>query len=816
LKKVKGISATGSEEMATAVEIVSKDLELSPRVQRGLKLAQEGRFQKKQLWEGGLFSTVLDEETARLPLVKRKALAVKKVLSEMPVKVMEHELVVGFPPQKLLMAGGAFPEYATQDEKEAARKMYCGTASIFAHFTPSYARYLRLGLVGLHRIAEDKLDEVRRKGTEPEKEAWYESVIISLDGLKILIQRYRDTASELADSETDRTRKGELQELAGISQNLMNGPPKTFREALQAFHFAYIAFCSTMNMPPLGRFDQYLWPYLKRDLESGAITLDKAQDLIDDSFLRFNELLQTYNLLDDSPYAAVAGEGLTEARATSIGSWSSFMGGKTSQERVFEGVGTYTLPNRMDVWGGVYSLWMANMALAGLTPEGEDGTNPLTYLCINAKYRLKMPQPNLYVRFHDGSPPELYERVADCIRAGLSGPSIYCDEVIVPSQEKAGIPLEHARDYTCDGCWEVHVQGRTQFKYSLHSAPEWLDRVLCPERWWDEPENLPLYVEAMDPYRDSKPPDPYRLSSFNEVMESFREQLDLGIKGFIEVADSMWDGRLSSIAPLPLFSAFTEGPLESGKDITQGGIQYVVHAPFLTGLSHAADSLAAIKKLCFEEKVIEWRELLDAVRNNWEGKEPLRQLVRTRAPAYGTDVDYVDDIAREIVECYVESLRKHGSKAKSKTRFHGCVGTFEWYIGMGSVVGATPDGRLAGEPFGANAGPSMGRGVTGPTAVMNSFLKLPLIDLPTGSCLDVAMSPRSDLLVEPFIKSFIERRGSVLNISVNDVEQLRAAMKEPDKYRDLKIRVGGWEAFFVDLPPEMQKWQVQKFEQYGT
>jgi len=803
--------------MVTSIGIIDKGLELSSRVQQGLKLAQEGRFQKLDMWDAGLFGTVLDEETIKLPLVKRKALAIKKILSEIPVKILDHELIVGCPPKRLLMTGSvAFPKYATPGEREAARKKFCGTLSVFAHFTPSYTKFLKPGLNGLRKITEDKLDETRRKGNEPEKETWYQSVLISLEGVKILIERYKDLAAELANNETDQKRKGELDEIASISQNLLNAPPKTFHEALQAFYYIYIALSSTLNLVPLGRFDQYLWPFLKQDLESGAITLNEAQELIDDVFLRFNELLQTYDLLDDGPYSSRAGEGLTEARANSIGSWSSFMGGKTSQDRVFEGVGTYTLPNRMDVWGGVYSLWMANMALAGLTPEGEDGTNPLTYLCINAKYRLKMPQPNLYVRFHDKSPPELYERVAECINTGLSGPSIYNDEVIVPAQEKAGIPPEHARDYTCDGCWEVHIQGRTQFKYSLHSAPEWLDRVLCPERWWNEPENLPLYIESMDPYRDSKPPDPYGYTSFNEVMESFKEQLDLGIKGFIEVADTMWDGRLYDIAPLPLLSSVTEGPLESGKDITQGGIQYVFHAPFLTGLSHAADSLAAIKKLCFEEKQVKWSELLDSVRNNWEGKEPLRQLVRTRAPAYGTDVDYVDDIAREIVECYIESIRKHSANTKSKTMFRACVGTFEWYIGMGSVVGATPDGRLAGEPFGANAGPSMGRGVTGPTAAMNSFLKLPHIDLPTGSCLDVGMSPRSKLLVEPYIRSFIEGRGSVLNISVNNAEELRAAMKEPEKHRDLKIRIGGWEAFFVDLPPEMQKWQIQKFEQYGA
>jgi len=800
---------------ATEVEIVSKELALSPRIQRGLALVQDNRFRKKQIWDSELFGSVLDQETIRLSVVKRKALAIKKVLSEMPVRIMNHELVVGLPPQSLMVSPKAFPEYATAEEREVARESFCGIGSIFAHFTPSYSRFFKLGLSGLKEKAEEKLHEVRLEGTKAEKVDWYESVTISLDGLEILIKRYRDLASSLAVEEGNPVRQAELREIAKISNNLLEGPPNSFREALQAFYYLYIAFCSTRNLLPLGRFDQYLWPYLNQDIEEGGISMDEAQELIDDTFLRFNELLQTYNLIDDSPYAAPAGEGLTEARATSIGAWGVFMGGKTSQERVFEGSGVYTLPNKMDVWGGIHSFWMATLTLAGLTPEGEDGTNPLTYLCINAKYRLRMPQPALYVRFHDTSPPALYERVADCIRTGDSGPSIYNDEIVVPSQVKAGIPVEQGRDYTSDGCWEVHIQGRTQFKYALLSAPEWLDRVLCPERWWNEPDNLPLYLAAMDPYRESKPPDPYGFSSFNEVMGSFKEQLDLGVKGFIAVADSMWDGRLYDIAPLPLLSAFTEGPLETGRDITQGGIQYVFHSPFLTGLSHAADSLAAIKKLCFEEQAISWPDLLNTVRNNWEGMESLRKLVQTRAPAYGTDDDYVDDIAREIVECYADSIEKHGSQAKSGTSFRGCVGTFEWYIGMGSVVGATPDGRLAGEPFGANAGPSMGRGVTGPTAALNSYLKLPHVDLPTGSCLDVAMDPRSNLLVESYIESFVEGRGCVLNISINDIEQLRAAMKEPENYRDLKVRVGGWEAYFVDLPPEMQKWQIRKLEQYG-
>ncbi|MEE8374191.1 MAG: pyruvate formate lyase family protein [Dehalococcoidia bacterium] len=791
--------------MVTQVKTASKHLELSPRVQRGLRLAQEGRFQKKPTWQEGLFGTVLDAETVELPLVKRKALAIQKVLSEMPVKIMDHELVVGLPPQNSAGRGTVFPEYATREEREAARKNLTGTRSVFAHFTPSYPKYLRLGLAGLRRMAADGLDEVRRNGAGPEKEAWYESVIISLDGLGTLVRRYAELASELADGETDETRQGELREIARVSQHLLQQAPQSFHEAIQAVWFAHIAFHSTLNLLPLGRFDQNLWPYLKRDLEAGAITIDQAQDLIDDLWLRFNDRLQTYDVVKDDSQAAGRGrpgEGLTEAKANSIGAWSCFLGGTTGQDR-FIGASEYT-------------MWMSTMALAGLTPEGQDGTNPLTYLCINATYRLKMPQPTLYVRFHDGSPPELYQWVADCIGAGLSQPSIYNDEVIVPALEKAGIPAEHARDYTSDGCWEVHVQGRTQFKYAMISALEVLDRVLCPDRWQELKTEVPLYIEAMDPYRDSKTPDPYRFGSFDEVMASFKEHLDLYIKGFVEVADSMWDGRHYDIAPLPLLSAFTEGPLESGKDITQGGIQYVFHTPFLAGLSHVADSLAVVKKLCFEENVVGWPELLEAVRDNWEGKEPLRQLVRTRTPAYGNDLDYVDDIAKEIVEYYVDSLNRHSTRATSQTRFHPGVGVFEFYILLGQLAPASPDGRLSGEPIGSHAGPSMGRGVTGQTSAINSFLKLPLIDLPTGCAVDLATDTRSNQLLVPLIKSFVEERGTVLNISVNDVETLRAALKEPEKYRDLKVRVGGWEAFFVDLPPEFQQWQINKCEQYGT
>jgi formate C-acetyltransferase len=257
--------------------------------------------------------------------------------------------------------------------------------------------------------------------------------------------------------------------------------------------------------------------------------------------------------------------------------------------------------------------------------------------------------------------------------------------------------------------------------------------------------------------------------------------------------------------------------LDSGKDITQGGITYYIHMTEMAGLSHAADSLAVIKKLCFEEKTVPLKELLDAIKNNWEGKDYLRQLVRTRAPAYGNDIDYVDDIASELVKFYAESVRKHSAKAPNNVKYTAALATFEQYTDLGRVVGATPDGRLAGQPLSSNGSPSIGRVENGQTAAVNSYAKLPLAELPGTSMLDLNVGARADLLqqLESFIKTFVNLRGNGVNIAVNDCEKLRAAQKEPEKYRDLKVRVGGYEAYFTDLPPNHQQMQIVRCEQYG-
>jgi pyruvate-formate lyase len=781
------------------MDIITQNIKLSSRVQKGLREKIDGRFNARDPWVEEL--SVLTEETLKLPLIIRKSLAIGEVLNHMPIKIEDHELIIGFVIQNSVGNLSPFPEYATPKEKEAAAEKYTSTLSVFGHFCPSYPKILGMGVGGLVRQAKDKLDGVIQNEGDTEKRDWYKGVIITLDALKSFISRYAHLSNALMEDSVELKRREELSDIYRISNKLSSEPPETFREALQLLWFTHIAFESTMNFLSMGRFDQNLWPFLENDLEKKVITLEEAQELIDCLWLKFNDRLSTYELAGQINYMPPT---MTEDEmvGTIAGSWSLWLGGNTSQDRM------------VPLQGTEFNTWLQTMPLSGLTPEGKDGTNPLTYLCINATRRLKLPQPSIYVRLHDESPDALIKRSVDCIQNSV-GPAIFNDEVIVPALENRGFPPEHARDYTTDGCWETFIQGKSQFKYGVISAPEALTRALFPGRWDKEAVTF-KYTEEFDPFRGADIPDPYGFSTYDELWASFAHQLGRYIKGAVETVDKMWDGRLYDIAPLPLISACLEGPLESGTDLTKHGSEYSIYTPFLGGLSHAADSLAAIKKLCFEEKLIDWKELLDAVGDNWEGKEDLRQMVMSRAPAYGNDDDYVDGIAREIVEFYVDATKKYGADSKNKIMFNPSVGTFEHYVAMGMVLPATPDGRPAYAPVGSNASPTNGRAKNGQTAVINSYLKLPLRDLPTGAPLDIGMDTRLSHLLEPIIRSFIEERGNLLSVSINDVEKLKAAMTEPEKYRDLKIRIGGWEAFFVDLPPSYQEWQIKKYEQYGS
>ncbi|RLE09391.1 hypothetical protein DRJ04_09940 [Candidatus Aerophobetes bacterium] len=388
-------------------------------------------------------------------------------------------------------------------------------------------------------------------------------------------------------------------------------------------------------------------------------------------------------------------------------------------------------------------------------------------------------------------------------------PAIFNDEIIVPALEKSGIPVEDARDYANDGCWETLIPGKTEFRYYLMNTP------LCLELSLNQGySRLRKRKEGVDT------PHPLSFVSFSQVMDSFYRQLDYQIEKLISIIVEFY-GCLYEIAPVPFLSSTIDECMERGLDITQGGAKYIMHALLLMGLSHTVDSLAAIKKLVFEEKLVSMQELLEALDNDFRGKENLRQLLITRSPKYGNDDDYVDNIAKEVLTYFVRSVQRHAQAyPQRKVKFYTGVGSFEFYVLGGKMVGATPDGRLSMQPFSSNFSPSLGQAIEGPTSTVNSFAKMDLIDLPTGSPLDLSLDKKALKGEEglerlmAFVQSFLSKKGNMLTISVNSVEELRRAQKEPDKYRHLRVRVGGWQAYFVDLTKEHQDHHIARLEQY--
>jgi formate C-acetyltransferase len=752
---------------------------LTPRARRLQERAREGRFIRKEMWAEKL--SVLNEDTRKEPLIVRKALAFNKVLSEMPVEIKQDELVVGRVRIGRAARGLPFPEYETEAEKREAARIKTSRYSVWGHSLPGYPSLLEKGLVGIREEANARLRELTQRDKDKTKQDFYRAVVICCDGIRILARRYADLAVSLVEKEKDDSRRQELLEIARVCRSIPDNPIQSFREALQTCWFTYLALHSTLNHTPLGRFDQYMYSFLKSDLENGDLTLGQAQELIDCFWIKLNERSQSTELCVEDYWVP------------SMGAFGGYDREKDSR-----------VQEVLDL------TWQQNVVLGGQDTQGKDATNLVTYLCLNATQKLHMTQPYINMRFFKDSSPVLLRRSCEVLRDGYGMPIVFNDEVIIPAFQKLGIPLQDARDYANDGCWETLIAGKTELRYTQLCALRCLERAL--NRGYGRMSGEKEGLETRDPHA---------FTSFQEVMDAFRAQLDCEIRKIIDLMVTYY-GCLYDIAPVPFLSSLMEDCLREGKDVTEGGARYVIHALLLMGLSNVADSLAAIKKLVFEDEVISWSELLKSLADNFADKEDLRQTLITRAPKYGTDCDYVDELARGVLDYFVQRVKHHDqSHGDKKIGFSTGAGTFESYIAAGERVGATPDGRLATTPLGSNLSPSEGRAVKGQTAAINSFTGLNLVDLPTGSPLDLGMEKRVLMGEEglgrlsALVQSFLDKGGNILTINVHGVEELREAQREPDRYRDLVVRVAGWQAYFVDLPRRYQESIITRIEQYG-
>jgi formate C-acetyltransferase len=533
-----------------------------------------------------------------------------------------------------------------------------------------------------------------------------------------------------------------------------------------------------MNGNALGRLDQYVWPYLRDDLADGRLSPEQAAELVDCFCLKFNERAKTTE------------EQRPEAREPE----------PIDLQRRTRHTTSSQLGSRRDGLDAT-NHWLQNIVVGGLTPEGADATNPLSFLLLDSYRRNRMTNPLLTVRLHAQSPQELVSCTSEVLKEGGGMPALFNDEAIVPALERIGIPTPDARDYTNDGCWEVIIPGRTDFRFQRLSLLLCLEWALAGGKSWvgGTPDGLDTG-------------DASSFTSFDEVWQAFLRQLDAMVVASL-------DDR-AAIAPVPLLSALIDGALASRRDLTAGGAKYRTFGVLAESAAHAIDSLVAIKTVVFTHRQATMAELCEALEANFVGHAPLRARLLA-APKYGNDDEEADAVGQAVIRAFTEIVNRHADRYREQVLFPCGVGTFSWYLGIGEGLGASPDGRLAGEPVSSNFSPALGRDMEGLPSAILSYAKMHDCNLPAGGPLDLRLDrhlvegEEGTARLAALLRSFVATGGSMMTLTVADTEELRAAQREPEQHASLRVRMGGWCAYFTMLSREQQEHHIRRQEGRG-
>lgn len=632
------------------------------------------------------------------------------------------------------------------------------------HIIPNYEKILKVGLGG---IKEEALAELKNLDlTQPEsleKELFLRSVVMSVDAASEFIGRFAVEGKKLAGRETSPRRKSELQKIAEVCHWISINPAKTFWQALQLCWFVNLMIQIESNGHSIsyGRFDQYLYPYYKKDIDKGKVTQDEALELVECFLMKCNELIK-----------------LREWNA------SQYLGG--------------------------YPMFDA-LTLGGVTPDGEDSTNDLSYICLEAMAELRLPRPTVVVRIHNKTPQEfLFRSCESLIRHGGGLPAFFNDEVIIPLLLSEAVCLEDARNWALVGCAEPVVPGKSN---SITGGGCFV--------------NLPKVLEltlndGLNPSTGLKIfPGNGKLSdftSFDELIKTFENQLSSYIK-LVVLFDNITALTYSELTPTPFTSSLIEYRIKIGKDISRGkGLNYNRTIVQGHGLPDVANALAALKKLVFEEKLVDSFELERLLRTNFKGGggELIRQTLIHKAPKYGNDDDYVDLLAKEVGRYFCNEVRKY---TPLKGGMYGpTFQTLTANVPQGQVVRATPDGRKAGEALADNASPAAGTDLKGPTATIKSVAKLDHILVSNGAILNLKLHPTTVGGKEGLkkfsvlIKTFFELGGFQVQFNIVSAETLREAQKTPSKYPNLIVKVAGYSALFATLDKKLQDQIIERTE----
>ena len=768
--------------------MMGKERKAMTRAEKIKKRLFEVEFVTKKQWWGRDETILTNEEIKKEPLVVRKAFGIEYVMRNMPAEIKPDELVVGIATMASTGLGYEFPDYALPEEKEEALKSCFTYKSVWGHHPGDYEKLLRIGVKGLRAEIYEKLKEESKKtDCDKEKLIYYRSMIISLNSLVDLAFRYAQLTLEEAAKADDPVRRAELIEISEICNKVPENPATTLHEALQSILFMMCALQSTLEIVPLGRVDQYLYPYYRHDIDKGILTKEQAEELIVSWLAKFSERVQTNPEFFEADHETALDQ--------SDGGDPENYGGSFAMEN-----------DKGYNFGTSANHFLLNMILGGQKADGTDATNELTYLLLEQWSFLEAIVPVCSVRLHKNAPKELYDVCARILRNGSGEPALYNDEVVIPGLVDVGIPIEDARCYSNDGCWETLIPGKTNFGFEYVNILQILEHALHHGR---------SLVREKKEAEDLGNPE--ECITFEEFYQNFFLKLIRSRMEFVLHTKLRFRSDRYKIAPSPLLSCIIDGCIENGRDLSNDGARYNLYPLMLTGFANCIDSLVVLKKLIYEEKAISMHEIIDATEKNFEGYEALQQFVKNRAPKFGNDDSIADEMAVRVMDDCAKLLDDVKANMDTEDLLTGLgVATFETYMSIGYNLGASPDGRMLHESISSNLSPALGVDKNGPTAVIKSVTKPDLIKYFNGCPLDMHINSNEAggeegiRRIVALIESFMELGGVILTLTGVNEKDMIAAQKEPEKYANLRVRMGGLSAYFIALPKEHQDTLIRK------
>lgn len=770
------------------------ELIMSPRI----KYLKEKMLADKRYAsiEQALIITETYKQNEDKPVIIKRALALKNALSELEIGVEAEELIVGNR-TKGVRYGVVFPESGSswinkeietlgsrdQDKfdvkaediekfrevikpyweghslEDVIRTRYGKEIDEIAkvvkinqkdhaqgHICPNCKEWLELGPEGIKQRALSKM-----KNASKEKKDFYESVVIVMEGTQKFMLRYHDFMKEKADKLSDEKLKSSMLAVAENCKNLSERPAKTFHEAVQSIWFLFVILHMESNASSFspGRMDEFLYPYYKRDIENGTLDNEKALEIIECIWLKFNQIVYLRN---------------------------------SHSAKFFAG----------------FPIGF-NIAIGGQDKYGNDFSNELSFLFLKAQEHLGLPQPNLSVRLNKKTSDELLKESIKVVAKGSGMPQFFNDEAVISSMIDLGIAEKDARDYAIVGCVELTTQGNNlgwsdAAMFNLNKA---LELALNNGRCLITGDSIGLDLGNVTIYE-----------KYEDLENAFAKQIDYFVDKMISACEQVEKAHID-VLPSPFLSSVIEDCIEKGIDVTAGGAIYNLSGIQMIQVANLADSLAAIKLLVYDEKRISKEDLLKAIQNNFEGYEIVRTMLLNRAPKYGNDIEWVDEIGAKWARYFNEKLTRYTNYRGG--RYHTGMYTVSAHVPMGENVGASTDGRYAKQPL-ADGGmsPVYGRDIAGPTAVLKSVSKLDNKLTTNGGLLNMKFLPeffKTETGIDKFAKflrTFVDLEIPHIQFNVLRREDLLEAQKNPENYRSLTVRVAGYTAYFTELAGELQ------------